>query len=85
MSFAALQNTLLGKSPTLHREAVDLVFKFAGVTLEDEELDKIVSEAKSDPIEPVMYPGMQPNADIKPDKKKPDTKEPTPGAPGDQP
>jgi hypothetical protein len=71
MSFAALQNTLLGKSPTLHREAVDLVFKFAGVTLDDEELDKIVTEAQADPIEPVMYPGMQPNADTKPAGNEP--------------
>jgi hypothetical protein len=61
MSFAALQNTLLGKSSTLHRYAIDHVFKFAGVTLEDEELDKIISEAQADPIEQVMYPGQEVN------------------------
>jgi hypothetical protein len=66
MSFATLQNTLLGKSPTLHRLAVDLVTKFAGEPQTDEVLDKIISEAKSDPIEPMMFPGdpggLNPNA-----------------------
>jgi hypothetical protein len=57
MSFATLQNTLLGKSPTLHRLAVDLVTKFAGEPLDDETLDKIITEAKSDPIEPMFFPG----------------------------
>ncbi len=57
---ATLQNTLLGKSPTLHRLAVDLVTKFAGEPQTDEVLDKIIQEAKSDPIEPVFYPGGQP-------------------------
>jgi hypothetical protein len=63
MSYATLQNTLLGKSPTLHRYAIDNVLKFSGVTLEDEELDKIVSEAQADPIQAVMYPGMEVNQD----------------------
>lgn len=59
-SMATLQNTLLGKSPTLHRKAVELVLKFAGEVLTDEQLDLIIQEAKSDPIEPVFYPGNQP-------------------------
>jgi hypothetical protein len=57
MGFAQLQNTLLGKSPTLHKLAVDLMLKFAGEPKEDEILDQIISEAKSDPIEPVFMPG----------------------------
>ncbi len=77
MGFATLQNTILGKSPALHRQAVDLVFKFAGVTLDDEELDKIISEAKSDPIEPVMYPGMEPAAETQ--TTEPGAKHPKPG------
>jgi hypothetical protein len=60
MGFASLQNTLLGKSPTLHRIAVDLMLKIAGEPQEDDVLDKIISEAKSDPIEPVFMPGDQP-------------------------
>jgi hypothetical protein len=55
-AFATLQNTLLGKSPTLHRIATDLTLKFAGEPQEDDVLDKIISEAKSDPIEPVFNP-----------------------------
>ncbi len=57
MAFATLQNTLLGKSSTLHRLAVDLVTKFAGEPQEDEILDKILAEAKAEPIQPVFYPG----------------------------
>lgn len=59
-AFAILQNTLLGKSPTLHRIAVDTMLKFAGEPQEDEVLDQIVSEAKSDPIMPVLLPGKEP-------------------------
>jgi hypothetical protein len=65
-AFSILQNTILGKSPTLHRIAVDLMLKFAGEPQEDEVLDQIIAEAKADPIEPVMYPGMQPNSDQAP-------------------
>jgi hypothetical protein len=72
MGFATLQNTMLGKSSTLHRIALDLVLKFAGENLDDVTLDKIISEAKADPIEPVMYPGKEPNADVKPNKKQTD-------------
>jgi hypothetical protein len=61
IAFATLQNTILGKSPTLHRIATDLVLKFAGEPQEDEVLDKIISEAKADPIEPVLYPGQEVN------------------------
>jgi hypothetical protein len=57
MGYAQLQNMLLGKSPTLLRLAVDQVTKFSGVTLEDEDLDKIVSEAKANPASPVQIPG----------------------------
>ncbi len=57
MAFATLQNTLLGKSPTLHRLAVDLVTKFAGEPQEDAVLNKILTEAKAEPIQPVFYPG----------------------------
>jgi hypothetical protein len=64
-AFATLQNTLLGKSPTLHRIATDLMLQFAGEPQQDKILDQIVSEAKADPIEPVMYPGQQPAADVK--------------------
>ncbi len=42
-AFAILQNTILGKSPTLHRIATDLVLKFAGEPQEDDVLDKIIS------------------------------------------
>ncbi|MGE5123330.1 MAG: hypothetical protein ACM3H7_02345 [Acidobacteriaceae bacterium] len=59
-SMATLQNVLLGKSPTLHRKAVELVMKFGGEILTDEDLDRIISEAKADPIEPVFMPGQQP-------------------------
>jgi hypothetical protein len=55
-AFAQLQNTFLGKSPTFHRLAIDLVMKFAGEQLEDDVLEKIISEAKRDPIEPVFMP-----------------------------
>jgi len=58
-SFAMLQNTLLGKSPTLHRLAVDMVLKFAGEIVEDKILDQIISEAKADPIMPVLLPGQE--------------------------
>lgn len=54
--FATLQNTLLGKSSTLHRIATDLMLKFAGETVDDEVLNKIISEAKSDPIQPMFIP-----------------------------
>ncbi len=57
MAFAQLQNTILGKSPTFHRLAMELVMRFAGEQLEDEVLDKILSEAKANPIEPVFLPG----------------------------
>lgn len=76
VGIATLQNTLLGKSPTLHRLALDLIFKFAGENLDDATLDKIISEAKSDPIEPVMYPGREPAADIQPGNQHPDKKKP---------
>jgi len=62
-SFAMLQNTLLGKSPTLHRLAVDMVLKFAGETVEDKLLDTIINEAKADPILPVLLPGKEPAAE----------------------
>jgi hypothetical protein len=58
-AFAVLQNTLLGKSPTLHRIAAELMLKFAGEPQEDDVLDKIVTEAKADPIEPVLFPGAE--------------------------
>jgi hypothetical protein len=58
--FAMLQNTLLGKSPTFHRLAMKLVLKFAGEPLEDEVLDKIISEAKKSPIDPIPLPGNLP-------------------------
>jgi hypothetical protein len=54
--FALLQNTLLGKSPTFHRLAMKLVLKFAGEPQDDEVLDKIIKEAKSNPIEPMILP-----------------------------
>jgi hypothetical protein len=57
--FAILQNTLLGKSPTLHRLAADLVLKFAGEPQEEDVLDKIVNEAKAEPILPVFMPGKE--------------------------
>jgi hypothetical protein len=57
--FAMLQNTLLGKSPTLHRLATDMVLKFAGETVDDKVLDKIIAEVKADPILPVMLPGQE--------------------------
>ncbi len=75
-AFATLQNIILGKSATLHREAVDQVFKFAGITLTDEELDKIISEAKSDPIQPVFFPGQEPNSNA----AGPGEEEPAPDA-----
>ena len=62
-SFSVLQNTLLGKSPTLHRIAVDLMLKFAGEPQKDEVLDKIITEAKADPIAQVLLPGKEPAAD----------------------
>jgi len=55
-AFSILQNTILGKSPTLHRIAIDLMLKFAGEPQEDKVLDKIISEAKADPIEPMFIP-----------------------------
>ena len=63
-SFSVLQNTLLGKSPTLHRIAIDLMLKFAGEPQEDQVLDKIISEAKADPIAQVLLPGKEPAADV---------------------
>ena len=60
-SFSVLQNTLLGKSATLHRIATDLVLKFAGEVVDDQVLDKIIQEAKADPIEQVLLPGKEPN------------------------
>jgi hypothetical protein len=44
----------------LHRIATELMLKFAGEPKEDEILDQIITEAKADPIERVMYPGMEP-------------------------
>ncbi len=58
-AFAILQNTLLGKSPTLHRLATDLVLTFAGSPQEDAVLDKIIAEVKADPIQPVLLPGKE--------------------------
>jgi hypothetical protein len=58
-AFSILQNTLLGKSPMLHRIATELMLKFAGEPKEDEVLDQIISEAKADPIEQVLFPGDQ--------------------------
>jgi hypothetical protein len=55
-AFSILQNTILGKSDTLHRIATDLTLKFAGEPQEDEVLDKIIAEAKADPIQPMMFP-----------------------------
>ncbi len=69
MAFAQLQNMLLGKSLILQRLAVDLVTKFAGEPQEDELLDKIISEVKANPIQPVPIIG-QPGG---------------PGGPGGQP
>ncbi len=60
MAMTTLQNTLLGKSPTLHRLAADLVLKFAGEPQKDDLLDKIISEAKAEPILPVFIPGQRP-------------------------
>jgi hypothetical protein len=62
-SFSVLQNTLLGKSPTLHRIAIDLMLKFAGEPQEDQVLDQIISEVKADPIAQVLLPGKEPAAD----------------------
>ena len=58
-AISILQNTILGKSPTLHRIAVDLVLQFAGEPQEGDVLDKIISEAKADPILPVIMPGLE--------------------------
>ena len=58
--FAMLQNTILGKSPTFHRLAMKLVLKFAGEPQDDEVLDKIIREAKGNPIEPIPLPGNMP-------------------------
>ncbi len=38
-----------------------MVLKFAGEPQEDDVLDKIISEAKADPIEPVLLPGKEPS------------------------
>jgi hypothetical protein len=62
IAFSTLQNTILGKSDTLNRIAAELTLKFAGEPQEDQVLDQIISEAKANPILPVMYPGQQPNA-----------------------
>jgi len=67
--FAMLQNTLLGKSPTLHRIATDMVLKFAGETVDDKVLDKIIAESKADPILPVMLPGQEIAQEDKPATK----------------
>jgi hypothetical protein len=56
-SFATVQNTLLGKSPTFHRIVADLVLKFAGEPQEHDVLDAIIAEARRDPIEPVGVVG----------------------------
>jgi hypothetical protein len=66
-AFSILQNTLLGKSPTLHRIAVDLMLKFAGEPQEDDVLDQIISEAKADPIEQILLPGKEPAGPQTPD------------------
>jgi hypothetical protein len=58
--FALLQNTILGKSATFHRLAMKLVLKFAGEPQDDEVLDKIIKEAKGNPIEPIPLPGNMP-------------------------
>jgi hypothetical protein len=71
-SFALLQNTLLGKSPTLHRLATDMVLKFAGETVDDKVLDKIIAEVKADPILPVMLPGQEIAQEDKPATKPKD-------------
>ena len=60
VSFATLQNTLQGKSPTLQRMFTDFVFKFAGETIEYETLEKIITEAAAHPIAPVPIPGQRP-------------------------
>lgn len=60
--FAMLQNTILGKSPTFHRLAMKLVLKFAGEPTEDEVLDKILREAKGNPIDPIPLPGNLPGS-----------------------
>ncbi len=66
-AFSILQNTLLGKSPTLHRIAAELMLKFAGEPQEDEVLDQIITEAKADPIQPVLFPGAEAAAEEEPD------------------
>jgi hypothetical protein len=60
-AFSVLQNTLLGKSPTLHRLAADLVLKFAGEPQNYALLDRMMEEAKADPIVQVRLPGTEQN------------------------
>lgn len=55
-SFAVLQNILSGRSPTMQRIAADLMLKFSGEPQADEILDRIISEARMDPIEPILSP-----------------------------
>jgi hypothetical protein len=57
ISFATLQNTLQGKSPILQRLFTDFIFKFAGETIDDETLEKIITEVAANPIAPVPIPG----------------------------
>ena len=58
--FAMLQNTILGKSATFHRLAMKLMLKFAGEPQDEEVLDKIIREAKGNPLEPIPLPGDMP-------------------------
>jgi hypothetical protein len=60
ISFATLQNTLQGKSQVLQRMFTDFIFKFAGETIDDETLEKIISEVKANPALPVPIPGTRP-------------------------
>jgi hypothetical protein len=60
ISFATLQNTLPGKSQVLQRMFTDFIFKFAGETIDDETLEKIISEVKANPALPVPIPGTRP-------------------------
>jgi hypothetical protein len=60
MAFATLQNTLLGKSTTLHKMFIDLVFKFTGEVIDDDTLQQIIGEVSANPVQPVMIPGQGP-------------------------
>ena len=54
ISFSTLQNTLQGKSETLHRIMTDLVLKFADEPQDDQTLDQIIKEVKANPIEVIQ-------------------------------